>query len=382
MEQYKVNFKREIDITGTTYIIAAKKELGFLCDYALFIPDNCNTDTTLLVHAINTGWNVPWHLEEALDIAKRSTYEKYNDSFLFASSLNIPSLTPIFPRIRGYYTQALGSDVFKNNLTNLLNDNSRKINNESLTEEEINELKTICVNLPDQLANMIKHSKSILQRLGINIDDKVIIEGYSAGSKFANLFSAIHPELVKICIAGGHGGLAIIPLKELQGTTLNFPLGINDLPNFDLEAFKQIISYFYIGDIDENDPAAIEVLNYEKDEDGNYIIKNESRAPIKDNNGHIIAKLDDDELYLPYYKDCYTKEEVNIIHNLFGKTIRERNKLKELLYQELGCNATFREYPGDHQTILKYNDDGKCIVKENIIEFIKETLEKEKRNTR
>ena len=34
---------------GTTYIIPPNPEMGYTCGYSIFVPKNCETDTTLLI---------------------------------------------------------------------------------------------------------------------------------------------------------------------------------------------------------------------------------------------------------------------------------------------------------------------------------------------
>ena len=256
---------RTKDIKGKLYIMPSFPEAGFRCGYSLFIPEECQTDTTLLVHCCNTGGatingdeldesHTAIHLFEGNKAAKLSTI-KLNPGMWYGSDLKIPVLTPLIPRVRGYYTQALGSMVYKNDASYLEEDNSTREGDTIITPEEINQIQEQCRDLPLQLANIIVESMLLLGQLGIKVDTKVIIEGYSAGSKFANGFTALHPELVKACVCGGNSGLGILPIKKLSGEELEFPLGVANVPNFNEELFKLIPQYYYIGNEDYNDPA-------------------------------------------------------------------------------------------------------------------------------
>lgn len=291
---------------GKVYFIPPDNE-GFFCGYSLFIPEGCNMDTTLLVHSCNTG-KCGNTLEEALNDAKNNSIgDKHMD---IACDLKIPVLTPIIPRFKGFYSHYLSSKVVNNNFDDLIKEN--------INLSELNDIIKMVTDLPNQLVNMINHSKTFLSNLGISIDDKVIIEGYSAGSKFANGFTALHPELVKACICGGNSGISIMPNKDY-----NYPLGFKDISDGNLELYLKIPKYNYIGNIDDNDPAKV--------------------------TDKII-----DGLMQPYYSDCYTPLEVTIINKVLGNNVQDRyDKLKEI-YKDLPNNI-FDKFNGNHSDLDPYH---------------------------
>lgn len=45
---------------------------------------------------------------------------------------------------------------------------------------------------------MIKYAINYLKSINVNVDNRVIISGYSEGAKFASHFSLLHPELIKL----------------------------------------------------------------------------------------------------------------------------------------------------------------------------------------
>lgn len=334
------------NIKGKVCIISPNKEKGFNCGYSLFIPETCEKNTILLVHCCNTGGfgvkdekldesRIAIHLEEGIEAAKISTIY-INQGMIYGYDLKMPVLTPLIPRVRGYYTQSLGSRIFKNDISFLIKDNNGRASKDKLSETEINNIREQCKDLHLQLVNMIKDSKRIILELGINIDDKVIIEGYSASSKFANRFTALHPEIIKACIGGGTSGLNILPIKELNGEVLNYPIGVANIKNFNIEAFKSIPQYYYIGNEDYNDPAQIN----------------------KDNS--------------PVFKENYTTDEVIKIKTILGKEPQERFDNIKRIYDSLNVNAIFKRFNGDHTSIMKLKDNnGNFIVNESVEEFIK-----------
>ena len=378
VEQYEVKFEREgILIEGITYIIPPSIELGYNCGYSIFVPKNCDKNTTILMHSCNTGNNVPIHLEEANEIAKRSTYERPNPGMWLGNDLNMPVLIPLIPRIEGYYTQSLRRQVFKNDISGLIQDNANRSDERKISEEEIKKIQEQCQNLPSQVANIIKSAKSFLQSIGIEVDDKVIAEGYSAGSQFANYFTALHPELVKACICGGNSGLGILPLKELNNQKLQYPLGVADISNFNYEMFCQIPQLYYIGTDDYNDPAMVE-CQYKRDYDGNYILEHGSRVPIMNENGNVIPVLDKSGKIQPRYKESFSQEEIEIIYNYLGSNPQVRFANQERLYSSLGVNASFQRFPGNHNTVTQNHNGTYIFTNECIKDFIKKVIDQEK----
>lgn len=365
-------------IEGTTYLIPPNPEMGYVCGYSIFVPKDCQKDTTLIMHSCNTGNNVPIHLEEANEIAKKSTYERPNPGMWFGSDLKMPVMIPLIPRVQGYYTQALGSKVLHNDVSTLIEDQDRRREEDKLSEEEIRQIQEQCRNLPTQVANMIKSAQLFLASIGINVDDKVIAEGYSAGSKFANCFTALHPELVKACISGGNSGLGILPLSEYKGQELRFPLGVSDIPDFDYEAFCSIPQLYYIGTEDFNDPA-MPKTEYRVDENGEYILDNNGyRIPITDEKGDVVPTLDSSGRIQPRYKENYTQQEIVQIHELLGKNPQARFANNEAIYISLGINATFKRFPGDHNSVTQNHNGNYIYTNKCVKDFIRSVINNEK----
>lgn len=372
-----------IIIEGTTYLIPPNPEYGYLCGYSLFIPKGCEKDTTLIVHSCNTGGrglkkgSTAYHLDEANEVAKISTYD-LNPGIWFGSDLKMPVLIPIIPRVADYYTHALGSEVLHNDVSGLIKAQEERNDEEKLSDKEIAQIQKQCWNITEQLVNMIKSSKLFLEQLEITIDDKVITEGYSAGSKFANLFTALHPEIVKACVCGGNSGLGILPISEYKGQILNYPLGVANIPNFDAESFKKTPQLYYIGTEDYNDPA-MPKCDFKTDEKGNEIKDSEgNKIPVTDEKGNIIPILDDFGHIQPRFNANYTQTEIEQIHNLLGSNPQVRFDNNQRLYNALGVNAVFRKFPGTHKTVTNNHDGEYVYTNECVKDFIRNVLKKEK----
>lgn len=365
-------------IEGTIYIMPPSPENGYACGYSIFVPKECEQNTTLIMHCCNTGFNVPIHLDEANEIAKRSTYEKPNPGMRIGNDLKMPVIIPLIPRVQGYYTQALGSNILHNDISTLIEDQERRKDSDKLSEKEIRQIEEQCKDIPIQVSNMILSAQKFLAELGITVDSKVIIEGYSAGSKFANCFTALHPELVKACICGGNSGLGIIPLSEYKGQKLNYPLGTADIPYFDSEIFCNIPQLYYIGEEDYNDPA-MPKPRFKTDENGEVILDEDGkRIPLIDANGDIIPDLDSNGRIMPRYIENYTQSEIEQIRELFGSDTQKRFANNEAIYSVLGVDATFKRFRGNHSTVNQYHDGSYIYTYECIKDFIRNVLNKEK----
>ena len=155
--------------------------------------------------------------------------------------------------------------------------------------------------------------------------------------------------MVKACISGGTSGLGILPISQLNGEKLNFPLGVANVPNFNAEAFKSIPQYYYIGNQDYNDPAMVSDKS-------------------KDSQGEL----------QPRYKENYTPHEITQIQTQLGKNPQERFDNNQRMYAQLGVNAKFQKFNGDHNSVTQQKDsNGNFITNESVKGFIREVITKE-----
>lgn len=377
MRAYLVDINQNgIKIKGTVYISPSK--YGSYCGYAVFIPDNCEKDTTLIMHSCNTGGTPALHLEEANEIAKKSVCGLNSGTWL-GTSLDMPVLIPLIPRVDYYYTQSLRRQVYQNDVSVLIEENKKREN--PLKEDEIIAIRDQCKDIDVQVVSMIRNAQLFLETKGIKVDDKVIAEGYSAGSQFANYFTALHPEYVKACICGGNSGLGIIPLSEYKGTELKYPLGVSDF-NFNFPEFQQIPQLYYIGTEDYNDPAMYKCA-FERDENGELLLDKEGyRIPKKDKSGTIIPIRDRNGRLQPRNKENYSQEEIEIIHRLFGANPQIRFNNQEKIYKELGINSTFKRFPGTHKTVTQQHNGSYVYTNECIKDFIRQITSKENEKQR
>lgn len=312
--------------------------------YILYIPENYSKDSKLIVELEAT----PPSDNDVKDIIKDMVEKELNSNgmdytlHMMLEKLPYPVLIPIIPRIRGFYTTYLGSKIINNDFSGVKN----------ISEED----KIILSNMDEQVKEMIIEATNMLE-----IDSKAILKGYSATAKFATQFSILHPDVVSINISGGTGGLSCLPISEYEGMKLPYPIGVYNINNFDEDSFRKIKHFLYIGDHDINNPAMpLAKLSGEKDDNGNSL-------PLKDENDNILFEYDIDGKLLPFYDDCYSKEEINIIHNLYGDNNLERFKKNARIYEELGINSKHIIYEGNHNTIFRNNREKIC---DDIVKYI------------
>ena len=77
----------------------------------------------------------------------------------FGNDLNMPVMIPLIPRVQWYYTQALGSKIFHNDISGLINDQSNRQDNDKLSKNELLQIQEQCKDIPEQVVSMIKSGR-------------------------------------------------------------------------------------------------------------------------------------------------------------------------------------------------------------------------------
>ncbi len=280
--------------------IDSNPESGFYWPYFLMIPQTIEAPATLLVEPNNTGTvsDDPWFHEAA-------ARKLINRQASFAIRLGSPLLVPAFPRPvsppapepGGIYIHAL--DRYS------LDTGWRGLERIDL-----------------QLLAMIDDAVERLNRDGIMVDEKVFLMGFSASGAFTSRLTLLHPQRIKAAAPGSPGGWPLAPVGSWQGTPLKYPMGIQDIESltgqsFNLESFRQVPLYIYVGGADTNDAF--------------------------DTRG-------------------MTAGEKNLVNQFLNwpsePLLANRWPLAESIYNSVGANATFIVYPGVGHTITSsmYDD--------------------------
>jgi hypothetical protein len=220
---------------GEVLVVDANNSKGFNFEYYLYIPEDIDKSTTnvILVEPNNTGMTSDSHkvhLNDVKDKIKKGTSKQ------LADEINAILLVPVFDRPASeweMYTHALDRDTLL-----------RKQGKYS--------------RLDLQLMQMIDDAKKVLYDKNIKVEEKVLMNGFSASGNFVNRFTALHPHIVKAVAAGGVNCMPILPVENYMNEQLIYPIGIADLQNiigetFNYEKYKSIPQFIYMGSIDDND---------------------------------------------------------------------------------------------------------------------------------
>ena len=275
----EVNFEENQGIQ--TFQVEADPGKGFRYPYLLRIPRQYRKqDAHLFVEPNNTG-----KADDNFETHEKSARRLITKSYVtqIADRLKVATLVPIFPRPRSdwqCYVHALDDDTLK------------------ATKQKYTRVDL-------QLMAMIKDAQAVLRTNEFEVADQVIMHGYSASGTFVNRFAVLHPELVRACAAGGVNSIPIFPIAELEGTKLNYPIGIADLEQiagepFNKDAYNKISQFIYMGDFDRNDTTL--------------------------------------------YRDAFSEQQSKLIHKLIGKEMPDRWNKVQKTFDQLKINAQLVTY--------------------------------------
>lgn len=335
----KINFQGEL---YNCIEVEPNKEFGFNFPFIIIIPNKLS-DNPRLVYACNLPKPVMDEcssFEEVLLHTKKDLNSIDPIHRHLFGDLGNPLLIPFIPGTKEFRPNFLGKDLLNNDFSNAIDFKFKK------------ELPRY-YNLIDQHKNMINYGVKMLKESGIDIPNKVIMAGYSEGSKFASHFALIHPECLDSVILGGTSGSTALPISEYNGYIFNYPIGIANLPSFDYEAYKQISFFQYMGEDDLSDPAIPRFKLYHYIEDGkDKILVDEcyNKSPFKEGKQVTPFIQDESGNYTAMFQ-LFSDYDVNALNKAFGTRGINRFKKQEEIFKELGLNSEFHIYPGNHRTI-------------------------------
>lgn len=214
-------------------------ELGFVRNN----PDNISKDfnslkNTLIVEGSNTHVLATNEEDYNKQINERMNGEL---SVIIANKQNMPFMQSIFPRPtqNGWiYTHALDRDTLFG----------------SQSYFDVLDRGNM-YRLDKQFLSMINYSQDVLKSLGLQVEDKVGIAGFSASSDWATRFTMLYPEKIKWVISNLP---ATMPMETYKGEILKYPLGMGDITKvlgskFDFETYKKIPHFMFVGGNDFGD---------------------------------------------------------------------------------------------------------------------------------
>jgi len=203
----------------------------------------------------------------------------------YSEKYQVPIVVVAIPRVERLYVHSLHPDTFT-------------------TDEEM--LRRPDLKLIDAVWNQYI---PLMREAGLNVDERVLMMGFSSPGMFAHRFTMLHPDRVKAVWLGGEAS-APLPATELDGQPLNYPVGMHDIQAltgepFDFETYRTIPHFICVGENDVN--------------------------PNNDTTT---------------YTDIFTEEQRLFIRSRFGETNPERIRFFYEYLVSVGGSAEFRLYEG------------------------------------
>lgn len=215
--------------------VGADPEAGFHFPYVLSVPESTTkaAPVHLIVETNNTG---PLDsFEESVEATLGAAAGRGLGPML-SRHTGRPLLMPVFPREKSawqIYTHALDRDTM------------------AIHQGPLKRLDL-------QLISMVEDARKRLTADGYTIPQKFVMVGFSASGSFANRFSFLWPERLAAVVAGGLNAFPMLPVEDLRGQSMEFPLGVRDLSDitgepFNESAWKALPQMLFMGGLDDND---------------------------------------------------------------------------------------------------------------------------------
>ncbi len=277
-DPFTESFDRNGCPDGYFFTGSPRPEMGFHFGYFFYLPASLREQPVLIVEGPAVGEIGPMDVACRV-VAEKADFELSASGFphILAGMLGCPVIMPLFPR-----PQEGESDIYTHALTSM----AMAVSDPPLARVDL------------QLIAMFQDIKNRFAGAGINLYDKFIVKGFSAGGRFAARFTLLHPQYVLAAVGGGNMHSFTLPLRTYQNETLLWPNGIGNADfteDFDYECYKRVRQLFYMGDQDFN-----------------------SDVP---------------------YGDSYTEEERQQLYRLFGEVdMPDRWNLYQKLVSELGLH--------------------------------------------
>lgn len=202
----------------------------------------------------------------------------------------------------------------------------------------------------EQIVRMIAKTKNmVLNEFGINLDNKIFLNGYSSSGVFAQRFSLLHPEMIDTVCIGGASGSIPVPSDDLD-----YPLGVKDYEElmgkkFDFEQYKDIKFRYYVGEYE-----TFKKSNCRYDDNGEF-------APMHD---------------MSYFNRSVPVDVGKKQRELFGKDMFERANRTVQVLKSLGLNIEHHIIKGrghnNYKDIVGVNELGDRFITDSYREFIEE----------
>ncbi len=220
------------------FLVEADPAAGFNYPYFLYAPPFASDPDPVPLLVEST--NIPGP-SDGLEKPKEDTQVRINRGSArhIADALAVPLVIPVFPR-------PVSTPVDWTHYTHQLDRETLQIDSGPLER------------IDRQLVAMVDDAIERLTDEGYPIRETFMMNGFSASAKFANRFAALHPDRVLSVTAGGLNGMALLPAAEVDNHPVPYQVGVSDFEAvtgtaFDLEAFRSVPQYLYMGGEDDSD---------------------------------------------------------------------------------------------------------------------------------
>lgn len=105
--------------------------------------------------------------------------------------------------------------------------------------------------IDNQVVAIIDKAKDIVKtESGIDVKDKIFLNGYSSSACFAQRFALVHPDMIDTACLGRASGSIPVPTEDFS-----YPIGIADFESltgkaFDFDSYSKIRFRYYVGELE------------------------------------------------------------------------------------------------------------------------------------
>jgi hypothetical protein len=209
--------------------VAANPAKGFHSPYFLYAASSIRSKQILVIPN-NTGQrNNDFSVHEA------SAQRTARDKRTWADILGVALIVPVFPRFDDETDGTIASQYLGRGTL----ESSLQKQYPNLARQDL------------QLIAMVDDGRERLASMGISVDSRILLWGYSASGMFVSRFVILHPERARAAAFGGHGWTTA-PVEQWDGLVLPYPYGVGDFEQlvgkpFNLDTFKKVPIYSYMG---------------------------------------------------------------------------------------------------------------------------------------
>lgn len=219
--------------TGEILTSPANPQKGFHWGYALYLPKTMDVTQKLPILLTMNNEDEEESAEKLKEMVLRDLRRNYSQ-YGIADGVGVPMLIPLLMQGNSpLHTRQLNREVFK------------------LTEGPF-------ARIDEQVLAMLQDARSQLKKRGIRTNKKFLLAGFSTPGVFAWHWAMLQPTYVLAAVVGGHQN-PMLPLEELNGVSLIYPVGTYDVKQytgkeFNKKAWQQIPILLVSGGDDYNDP--------------------------------------------------------------------------------------------------------------------------------